>query len=187
MTAIVTTILSVLTLLGGIAVLTAIPVYIGYCTNTKARKFFTPLLKFFDRFALYFSLIVALTATVGSLFFSEYAGYNPCKLCWYQRIFMYPQVILLSIAFLRRDRLIRPYIIALSAIGALIALDHYLLQVANTTIIPCSTIGISESCSEKFIMHFGYITIPMMSLTAFLLIFLLMLNTIIVGKNKKLT
>ena len=39
---------------------------------------------------LLFAFVVVATATLGSLFYSEIAGFEPCKLCWFQRIFMYP-------------------------------------------------------------------------------------------------
>ena len=125
---------------------------------------------FFAKHALTFSLAVALIATLGSLFYSEIAGYEPCRLCWWQRIFMYPQVILLGIAWLKKDRGIVLHSIALSSLGALIAGYHYLLQIGMAPSIGCSAVGYSINCSQRFVMQFGYITIPMMALTAFLLI-----------------
>lgn len=128
------------------------------------------ILNFFRKYALVFAFIVALVATLGSLFYSEVAGYEPCKLCWFQRILMYPQVILLGIALLKKDNGIVLYSLSLSFIGALIAGYHYLLQLGIVPSIGCSAVGYSVDCAKRFIMGFGYITIPMMSLTAFLLI-----------------
>ena len=120
---------------------------------------------------LLLSFIVAAVATLGSLFYSEIAGYEPCKLCWYQRILMYPLVLVLGIAWQRKDKNVIPYVLALSGIGAVIALFHYYLQLVPTTpLVPCSTVGIAISCTTREFTHFGYVTIPMMSLTAFLLI-----------------
>ena len=127
-------------------------------------------LNFFAKHALTFSLAVALIATLGSLFYSEIAGYEPCKLCWFQRILMYPQAIILGIAWLKKDRGIVLHSIALSSLGALIAGYHYLLQIGMAPSIGCSAVGYSINCSQRFVMQFGYVTIPMMSLTAFLLI-----------------
>lgn len=132
-------------------------------------------LKFFTKNALAFSFIVALTATLGSLFYSEIAGYEPCKLCWFQRIFMYPQTILLGLAWLKKDYGIALYSIVLSAIGVLITAYHYLLQIGLVPSVNCSVVGYSVSCSQRFVMQFGYITIPMMSLTVFSLIIISML------------
>lgn len=124
--------------------------------------------------ALLLMLIVALLATLGSLFFSDIAGWTPCKLCWYQRIFMYPQVVLLAIALWKRDKQIALYILALSLIGMAIATLHYSEQVQlalnplNPDLSkPCDQTGVS--CARTPVFEFGYITIPMMALTAFLL------------------
>ncbi|MEK7658799.1 MAG: disulfide oxidoreductase [Patescibacteria group bacterium] len=128
------------------------------------------ILNFFAKHALSFSLLVALIATLGSLFYSEIAGYDPCKLCWFQRILMYPQVILIGIAWLKKDYGIVLYSIVLSSLGALIAGYHYLLQIGIASSIGCSAVGYSINCAQRFVMQFGYITIPMMAFTAFLLI-----------------
>ena len=120
--------------------------------------------------ALLFSFIVALTATAGSLIFSEILKLEPCKLCWFQRIFMYPQVVLLGLALFKKDKNIASYSIALSIIGAIIAVYHYFLQISVVSKSFCSAIGYSASCTDTFAPIFGYITIPMMSLTAFLMI-----------------
>ncbi len=118
-------------------------------------------------------LIVASVATLGSLYFSEVSGWTPCKYCWIQRIFMYPQVILLAIALWKRDRNVARYILALCLIGAAYAAYHYYIQMydiiaspANPA-TPCDATG--ESCVKTPFAQFGYITIPMMALTAFLL------------------
>jgi len=118
-------------------------------------------------------LIVALTATLGSLYFSEVSGWSPCKYCWIQRIFMYPQVVLLIIALWKRDNKVARYILALCLIGAAYAAYHYYIQlyeiIASPTnpATPCDASG--ESCVKTPFIQFGYITIPMMALTAFML------------------
>lgn len=125
------------------------------------------------RHGLTLMLIVATTATLGSLFFSEIAQWTPCKLCWLQRIFMYPQAVLLILALYKRDRGIAPYILALSLIGIFISGMHYTEQVLAALqppadpAVPCDTTGVS--CASTPFFHFGYITIPMMAFTAFLL------------------
>lgn len=124
--------------------------------------------------ALWFAFIVSVIATGGSLFYSDIAHFNPCTLCWYQRIFMYPQVILLGLALYRKEKVIAPYSLALSALGAAIAGYHYLLQQGLVPELPCAAVGFSAACSQRFVMTFGYITIPLMALTAFLLIALSM-------------
>lgn len=130
-------------------------------------------LGFLNRQALSFIFVVALIATLGSLAYSDIIGYNPCKLCWFQRIAMYPLVILLAISIQKKSREIIDYVLALSIVGAVIAGYHYLLQLGIAPSLPCSAVGYSASCSERFVMQFGYITIPMMALTAFLMIIVL--------------
>ena len=135
------------------------------------------LMRFIQENALAFAFIVALMATAGSLFYSEVIGFEPCKLCWFQRIFMYPQVVLLGLALWKGDRRIAIYSVALSVIGAVIAGYHYLLQLGYVSALRCLTAGYSVSCSQKFVLQFEYITIPMMSLTVFLLIILLLVQS----------
>ncbi|MEM3154579.1 MAG: disulfide bond formation protein B [Candidatus Woesearchaeota archaeon] len=130
---------------------------------------------FFAQRATTFSFIVALIATLGSLFFSEIAGYEPCKLCWFQRIFMYPMAIILLIALIRNLNA-RPYALPLTIIGIPIAAYHYGLQVYAKA-VP----GFSDACSATGVscvsanFTYGFITIPLMALVAFILITILML------------
>lgn len=141
-----------------------------------------PLPNLLKKNILLIAFVVALVAIVGSLTYSEIIGYEPCKLCWFQRIFMYPQVILLGMALLKKDYKIISYSIVLSVIGAIIAGYHYLLQIGIAPNLPCSAVGYSVSCSQRFVMQFGYITIPMMAFSAFVLVTLL-LSTYYQNKN----
>lgn len=161
---------AVLTLLGQAAI---ILLFISLAVWRGKKN--PPLLNFLGKRALLFSFFITLLAVGGSLFYSEFAGLDPCKLCWYQRIMMYPQVIIFALGLWKKDKHIYDYGIALSSIGALIAADHYYLQIAGSSLIPCSTIGYIARCGQRFIWEFGYISIPMMGLTAFLLIILLLI------------
>lgn len=113
---------------------------------------------------------VALIATLGSLFYSEVIGFEPCKLCWYQRILMYPQVVILGLSLKKESLFPTKQIFLLSIIGACLSIYHYLSQLGLTASLSCSTLGYSSTCSQRFVLEFGYITIPLMALTAFLLI-----------------
>lgn len=132
------------------------------------------IIGFFSLNAVPFSFLVAVVATIGSLFLSEVAAFTPCKLCWYQRIFMYPQVVLLGIAAFINDNGIRKYVIPLVVIGLAIAIYHYALQMSPLP-LPCT--DEVASCAAKQAARFGYITIPMMAGTAFALILLLMMTS----------
>jgi disulfide bond formation protein DsbB len=120
----------------------------------------------------FFAWLIALTATVGSLFYSEIAGYTPCKLCWWQRIFMYPLILLFALSLHKKDRSILPYALLLSIVGGVIAAYHYAMQRGFLPSLVCSISGAAD-CSREYVLQFDYVTIPLMSLTAFALIALL--------------
>lgn len=125
--------------------------------------------KFLVKNLLYIALIQSLLATLGSLYYSEIKHYTPCVLCWYQRILMYPLVLIIAVGVYRKDKGLPFYVLPLSVTGMLIALYHVLLQkgILPEAIAPC-TIG--ASCLTKYTGYFGFITIPVMSLTAFMVI-----------------
>lgn len=164
-------VLSFLTLVSGILIV----LYVLELITRKAGlvKDSFGLWKWMGSHARVLAFIVTLTAMCGSLYFSEVLGYAPCNFCWYQRIFMYSQVFLFATALVRNEsKIIWRYAAVLSVIGAAIAGFHYLSQVADFS-LPCSAVGYSASCSERFFFTFGYITIPMMALTAFLAVLVL--------------
>src|SRR5258708_5189085 len=74
-------------------------------TPLRKRGWTKDLVEFIGERAIFFSFLVALAATLGSLFYSGIANFQPCLLCWWQRIFLYPQVILLFVAFLKKDHM----------------------------------------------------------------------------------
>ncbi|MCL5432699.1 MAG: disulfide oxidoreductase [Patescibacteria group bacterium] len=137
--------------------------------NKDANRFFSKTIKLINRNFLILGFIIACFATLGSLYFSEIAGFIPCRLCWFQRIFMYPQSVLFLIAYIKKDKNIFNYTLYLSLIGAVISLYHIYVQ-RFVTVAVCA---IGESCTTNFFTYFGYITIPVMSLTAFILILIL--------------
>ncbi|TJY43408.1 disulfide bond formation protein B [Cohnella pontilimi] len=127
-----------------------------------------------QKYGLLFAWIVSLTATAGSLFLSDVMGYLPCKLCWFQRIFMYPLVLLLGRAAIRDDRGIAGYTLPLSVIGGLISAYHFAEQKIPglAAMMPC-TAGVP--CDVDYLNWFGFITIPFMALIAFILITIFLL------------
>lgn len=139
-------------------------VYVKHRKNPNSEAF-----KFVSKHAMLLTFIFALTAMLGSLFYSEIAGFEPCKLCWFQRIVLFPQTFLIAIAFWKKDLLVWRYSIILSFIGAVISLDQYILQSTGTSFIPCSASAAEASCDKIFVSHFDYITIPLMALLTFML------------------
>jgi len=120
------------------------------------------------------AFIIATVAMGGSLFYSDVAKYTPCLLCWWQRIFMYPQTLLILMGIIKNDKNVADYAMGLSAVGIVLAAYHYYIQLGGNSFFTCSQIGFSVSCDQRFSLEFGYVTIPMMSLSAFISIFLLM-------------
>jgi disulfide bond formation protein DsbB len=118
---------------------------------------------------VFVSWLIACVSTLGSLFFSEVMGFAPCVLCWYQRICMYPLVLMLPAALFPFDRSVVRYALPLSLLGALIAIFHLLLVAGYIpeSIKPCVQ-GIP--CSEVQIEWFGFVTIPLLSGLSFLAI-----------------
>jgi len=127
---------------------------------------------FFAKNGVVFAFVVSLAATAGSLFYSNYAGYVPCNLCWFQRIFMYPEVILLGLALIKKDEKIIDYSLALSLIGLVISIYHNYIIFKGLHSVVCT---ISEPCATNYVLEYGYVTIPMMALTAFALVSLLLI------------
>jgi disulfide bond formation protein DsbB len=118
--------------------------------------------------ALIGAFVVALSATAGSLYFSEIAGFEPCRLCWYQRIAMYPLVVVLAIAVRRGDRSVRRYVAPVAAIGALLSAYHYALEWFPS--LDAGACSASVPCTVVWFRQLGFISLPYLALSAFLAI-----------------
>lgn len=129
-------------------------------------------------YSLAFTNLIALTGTFGSLAFSELMGLEPCILCWYQRILLYPIAIITAIAILRKEKPSNmvAYILALSIPGVVIAAYQYFTQMTGGGLVEICSAG--KSCSEIDFEVLGFITIPFLSLVAFLAITVLSLLVI---------
>lgn len=117
---------------------------------------------------LFFSWIIACVATIGSLYFGEITHHEPCTLCWYQRIAIFPLAIILGIAFFRSDYKIIPYALPIAVIGLLLALIHVLLQYAPESFLEMFCTG-KESCMVKRSL-FGKASFSFLSLIGFALL-----------------
>ena len=112
---------------------------------------------------------VAFTATLGSLYFSEVRQYEPCELCWYQRILMYPLVIILGVAYAQKNAKIAVTTLVFSLIGLCISAYHYSIQKFSFMQDSAPACG-RVPCTGQYINYLGFITIPFLALIAFLLI-----------------
>ncbi|MFC2949976.1 disulfide oxidoreductase [Virgibacillus sediminis] len=130
---------------------------------------------------LFFIWGVALVATAGSLFYSEVMGYTPCMLCWVQRIFMYPLIIIYGTAIWKKDAKIALPGLILSGIGMMVSIYHYMVQ--NLPALQEAGEGCGPvACNLKYVNYFGFVTIPFLAGTAFILIFIM--HVIILKQQK---
>ncbi|OCA84420.1 disulfide bond formation protein DsbB [Bacillus sp. FJAT-27225] len=130
---------------------------------------------------LFLAWAASIIAIFGSLYFSEIRKYEPCVLCWYQRILMYPMALLLGIAIVKKDYRIALYSVWLSGIGMAVSAYHYSLQKLSFLAKASPECG-RIPCTGEYINWLGFITIPFLALTAFAIIFICSL--ILVRKNK---
>jgi hypothetical protein len=123
-----------------------------------------------------FALVVTAVATSGSLYFSEGAGFPPCVLCWWQRGFMYPLVPILLVAWWKPAWRLQHLALGMAAVGAAIATYHVAIE--RWPSLEVTSCAVDNPCTIRWVEELGYLTIPVMSLSAFLLIgTLLLLDT----------
>lgn len=126
---------------------------------------------------LFICWVIASVSTIGSIFFSFVMEFAPCVLCWYQRIFLFPLVIILAIGLFPFDKSVVKYAFPLAIAGWLTALYHNLVyaKIIPESIQPC-TQGVS--CTEEYINLFGFLSIPMLALLSFsiIIVFLVILK-----------
>lgn len=134
-----------------------------------------------NRNSMYIALVAAWVAMSGSLYFSEVRGYVPCVLCWYQRILMYPLAAIIAVGLLRRDSNLPFYVLPFSLYGLGMASYHYLLE---KTDLFASSAACAQgvSCTTQWINWFGFVTIPFLSMTGFLIITLMSVIALLNGE-----
>ncbi|WP_191566187.1 disulfide oxidoreductase [Metabacillus idriensis] len=125
---------------------------------------------------LFIAWAASFVSMLGSLYFSEIMDFIPCDLCWYQRILMYPLVVILGMAIYRKDYQIAFYSMILSAIGGTISIYHYAVQKIDFVSTHSASCGIVP-CTGEYINWLGFITIPFLALIGFTIIFITSLNS----------
>jgi disulfide bond formation protein DsbB len=123
---------------------------------------------FWTQYGPYLAFGAALSAMLGSLYYSEIAGFVPCTLCWYQRILMYPLTLILLVGILKHDEGVFDYVLPLSVLGIGVSIYHYLIQLGVIGHSPACSVGIP--CGLRYVNYLGFVTIPLMALTAFTII-----------------
>jgi len=170
------TIFSILTI--AIQALLAILGILWLIGKTAHAKLYDQIKQIIKQYGLIILFLVPTAAMAGSLIFSKIIGFEPCELCWYQRMFLYPQAMLAAAAIIRKKKDIIPYLALLSVFGAIISAYQYVNQMATyygSSRMPLLCISDAVSCSEIYFLQFGYITIPLMTFTAFILILIISL------------
>lgn len=127
--------------------------------------------------------ILAMLATIGSLYYSEVLGFVPCTYCWYQRILMYPLVIIIGVAIAQKDKRVVITTAIFSGLGTALAAYHYALQKLSILRDNAPSCGDGVPCTAQYVNYFGFVTIPALSLIAFSLIFILSIRLIKMNKQ----
>jgi disulfide bond formation protein DsbB len=122
-----------------------------------------------QKYAIKIAFVQSLIATAGSLFFSEVMKFTPCKLCWYQRICMYPLTLIFAAGLYRKDKNIVWYALPLAVVGLSISIYHNLIYYGVITEKSLLCVP-GFSCISKYITWFGFVSIPLLAFTAFTVI-----------------
>lgn len=171
-TDVVTLFFALLATLAQLVVVVAIVLAIGARFSPAVARAKASVLAVVGPQALTLAAVVALVCTLGSLYLSEVADFLPCRLCWFQRIAMYPLVVVLGVAAVRKDFGVRLTGAILAGLGACVSVWHLLVErYPNLESSSCDPLN---PCSFKWIEEFGYLTIPGMALSGFALILVLL-------------
>lgn len=164
--------LAVLTLAVDVSIVSAVAYH--YLKRLDLElDYLTRLEGFLEDYFLHISFVIVSAATAGSLYMSNVLGWTPCRMCWFQRIFMYPLVVVLGVGIIFRDEKVRDYAVPLALLGLPIAVYHSIHQrFEQFGAAGCSITSVS--CSTEYTFWFGYITVPVMAATAFAAVILLM-------------
>lgn len=101
-----------------------------------------------------------------SLFYSTIIGFDPCNLCWWQRVYMYPNFFLLGYALIKKEKTIARYSLILLGVGLLYALYHLFIYYGGSPLVACG--ADAEACVRRYVWEYGFMTIPLMSATGFI-------------------
>lgn len=141
-------------------------------------------MKVVEKNVLYLAWLTASVATVGSIALTEVYHFLPCSLCWYQRILMYPLVIIIAVGIILKDKKLDVYVLPFTILGMIVAFYQHLLQIGviKELVVPCWT---NVPCTTKYIDWLGgLITIPLLSFLSFLIIGICM---VIYKNSQKIT
>ena len=138
--------------------------------GSKKNKF----LAYVNKHFLVLSFLISLFASIFPLVYSEIVHFIPCYLCWWQRVFMFPLALIFAVAFWDKDRKVIRYALPLLCAGFLISVYHnFFYYFGENSNLPCDASGVS--CYQHLVSEFGgYISIPMLALTSFVVLLTLL-------------
>jgi disulfide bond formation protein DsbB len=159
-----TLLFAVLAILAAVAAAVLLAVRVLPFPTAHAR-----LTELLDGQEIQLAFVVTLVASLGSLYLSEVANFLPCRLCWYQRIAMYPLPVLLGTAWWKHDAGVRRYVLPLALIGAAVSTYHVLVE-RFPSLEGSSVCEVANPCTIRWVERFGFVTIPTMALAGFALV-----------------
>jgi disulfide bond formation protein DsbB len=148
-----------------VLVLATIALRVAAAWSEAARGWWEALVASAGPVALWLGAAMAVIATVGSLYYSLGAGFEPCELCWYQRIAMYPLALILVVAAARRDANVGRYVLPISSVGLALSAYHYLIQ--QFPDLSAGTCSASVPCTAAYVWEFDFVSIPFMAMVSF--------------------
>jgi disulfide bond formation protein DsbB len=155
--------LALLTILGAVF-LALFAVTLAYLSYTNKMEKYAKCL---GNYIFPIGFFVSFGGIFITLFYSQVLGYAPCDLCWYQRVFLYPQACMFAYAWYKKDRAVLPYVLILSIVGFGLALYHHALQIGYDLLKPCSTAPFAVDCAKPSFIEFGFVTFPFMAVVLF--------------------
>ncbi len=168
----------VLTVVADAVVVVALVLAVAALVSPRARAAVVSFATAVAPQSVLLAWIVATATTLGSLYYSEHAGFLPCELCWYQRIVMYPLVIVLGVAWLRRDLQVWKTSLVFVVIGAPLSLYHWLVE-RVPAFAESSSCSVTVPCTAPYFEKLGFVTLAWMAMSSFLLIGVLMVCTVV--------
>lgn len=148
----------------GVIIVVLMALYVSYYAfkDTESR-----IITKLSRHILPLGFLTSLFGTFLTLYYSYGLHYPACDLCWFQRIFLYPQMFIFAYAWYRKDRSVLPYTLILSLLGLAVALYHHLLQMGYDVFKPCSTAPFAVDCAKPSFIEFGFVSFPFMAVVLF--------------------
>ncbi len=167
-------------LIGGLTILAQIGLVLFIIATLNSAKLREWLHERVGKHGVLFMLTIVGASIVGSLFYSNVAGFAACLLCWIQRGLMYPQIILFGWYLYRPRRGLLDVALVMTILGLIVSGYHIILENGGAELVPC-TATLAVSCTTKYVNIFGYVTIPTMSFT----VFAALLTTLIIVLHRK--